>query len=76
MEKEKESKAKTALKTYAGMFRDNPDISGFGIGSLDGEPYIQIFVKKGRAKQLEKSIPDELGDYPVYYIEAGPFRAL
>lgn len=76
IEKEKEAKARRTLQMHAGLFRPYSDVVGYGIGSLDGEPYIQVYVPKDRAKELEKVIPDKIGEYDVYYIEAGPFRAL
>ena len=75
IEKEKEVKANLALEEYANMFTANSDVVGVGIGSLEGEPFIQVYVKKEKAEKLSKIFPDKLGDYDVYYVESGSFTA-
>ena len=67
--------AKDTLRRYEGLFKNDPDIAGYTLAARDGDPYIQVFVKQGRARFVEGRIPDRLDDLDVYYLETS-VRAL
>jgi hypothetical protein len=59
------------LKKYEGILRSHPGIiTSYWIGWKHGEPYIMVAIEKGKCEDPEKLLPDKLGDYDVYYIEA------
>ena len=67
--------ARASLARHENLFRGNRDITGYGLGVKYGKPYIMVFVRPGKRREVEKVIPNTLDEFEVYYREASP-RAL
>ena len=66
--------ARSVLRDYDALLK-HPDITGSALGVSEEAPYIQLYVKPGKGRELEKQIPDKLGNLDVFYIET-KFKAL
>ncbi len=47
-------------------------ITGYWVGSRNGDPYIMVAIEEGKVAKPGKLLPDTLGEYPVYYVEGHP----
>jgi hypothetical protein len=54
-----------------------PGVSGTAVGERHGKPCLLVYVSGGVSdREARRSIPENVGGYPVVVVTTGPFRAL
>ncbi|MFQ5910692.1 MAG: hypothetical protein ACE5IJ_08255 [Thermoplasmata archaeon] len=69
-DKDRYDRARSSLRRFRRIFRKHSDvITGYWIGSRNGEPYVMVAIERGKVEKPEELLPDRLDNYKVYYIE-------
>ena len=62
-----------ARKELTRKVMGRPGVSGTAVGERNGKPCLKVYVDD---REVRRSLPKEVGGYPVVVETTGPFRAL